>query len=77
MTKEIAISQFKTHCLEIIDKLQVTHEPIIITKRDKPVATITAFEEPAKASIFGLLKDKAKIKGNIVKPIAEKWSCEK
>jgi len=32
MPKEIAISEFKSHCLEIIDKLQISHESII-TKR--------------------------------------------
>jgi len=32
---KIAISQFKAHCLEIIDKLQATRQPIILIKRDK------------------------------------------
>nr|WP_238375563.1 type II toxin-antitoxin system Phd/YefM family antitoxin [Rickettsia massiliae] len=36
----IAISQFKSHCLAIIEKLQTDKESIIITKRDKEVAQI-------------------------------------
>lgn len=35
MATKIAISQFKSHCLEIIEKLQTNKESIIITKRDK------------------------------------------
>lgn len=76
MSKKIAISEFKAHCLQIIDKLQINHESIVITKRDKPVATIMSFDAPVKSSMFGLLKDKAKIKRDIIKPISEKWSCE-
>ena len=76
MSTEIAISQFKAHCLEIIEKLQTNHELVIITKRDKPVATITAFNKEDKVSILGLLKDKAKIKSDVISPINENWSCE-
>ncbi|WP_392506484.1 type II toxin-antitoxin system Phd/YefM family antitoxin [Rickettsia sp. 2024-CO-Wats] len=38
MTIKIAISQFKSHYLAIIEKLQTDKESIIITKRDKEVA---------------------------------------
>ena len=60
MTNKIAISQFKSHCLEIIEKLQTDHQSIIITKRDKPVAKVTAFDSK-KISLLGMLKGKAKI----------------
>lgn len=75
MATKIAISHFKSHCLEIIDKLQNNQQSIIITKRKKPVARVVPFDSP-KASILGLLKDKAEIKGNILEPIDEKWEAE-
>jgi len=75
MSIRIAISQFKSHCLEIIEKLQTDHQPIIITKRDKPVARIVPFEV-TKTSLFGMLKNKAEIKGNILDQIDEKWDAE-
>jgi antitoxin (DNA-binding transcriptional repressor) of toxin-antitoxin stability system len=68
MSTRIAISQFKSHCLEIIDKIQVSHESIIITKRDKPIAKIVPFDT-TKASLFGMLKHKAEIKGDIIDPL--------
>jgi hypothetical protein len=30
-----------------------------------------------ESSIFGLLKDKAEIKGDIIEALDENWSCEK
>ncbi|OJW67861.1 MAG: antitoxin [Candidatus Amoebophilus sp. 36-38] len=75
MDTKIAISQFKAHCLEIIEKLQTDHQPIIITKRDKPIAKVVPFDNQ-KASLFGLLKHKAEIKGDIIAPIDEKWNAQ-
>ena len=75
MDIKIAISQFKAHCLEIIEKLQTDHQPVIITKRDKPIAKVVPLDNQ-KVSIFGLLKHKAEIKGNIIDPIDEKWNVQ-
>ncbi|WP_264158013.1 hypothetical protein [Rickettsia japonica] len=38
MTIKMAISQFKSHCLAIIEKLQTDKKSIIITKRDREIA---------------------------------------
>ena len=71
MTITIAISQFKSQCLEIIDKLQNNQETIIITKRDKPIAKVEAIMTKPNLSLFGILKNKAEIKGDILEPINE------
>ena len=76
MSIEISVSDFKTHCLEIINNLQFKQQQIIITKRDKVVAKLEAVDSEASVSIFGMMKNKAKIKADIVKPINEKWSAE-
>ena len=75
MTITIAISQFKSHCLEILDKLQNNQETIIITKRDKPIAKVEAIMMKSNSSLFGILKNKAEIKGDILEPINEKWDA--
>ena len=76
MPIEISVSEFKAHCLEIINNLQFKQQPIIITKRDKAVAKLENIDSKPAASIFGMLKNKAKIKTDIVKSINEKWSAE-
>lgn len=75
MSTKIAISQFKSHCLEIIEKLQTNGQSIIITKRDKAVAKVLPIDNK-KVSLFGMLKNKAEIKANILEPIDENWNAE-
>ncbi|WP_375319123.1 type II toxin-antitoxin system Phd/YefM family antitoxin [Candidatus Tisiphia endosymbiont of Oplodontha viridula] len=75
MYTKITISQFKSHCLEVIEKLQVNQQPVIITKRNKPVAKVVPLDI-TKISLFGILKGKAEIKDDILKPVDEKWSAE-
>lgn len=68
MAKKIAISEFKSHCLEILKNLEKTKSSIVITKRNKPIATVSAFYEK-KNSIFGMLKSKGEIKGDVISSI--------
>ena len=75
MTSIIAISQFKSHCLEIIETLQTSRQSIIITKRNKPIAKVEPIMDSSKISLFGLLKGKAEIKGDILASIEEKWDA--
>jgi prevent-host-death family protein len=78
MTTTIGISQFKAHCLEIIDQLQRDQKEIIITKREKPVAKVISLKklEEEINSIFGMLRDKAEIKSDLIEAIDEEWSAE-
>jgi len=66
-TRTMAAGQFKATCLAVMDEVQKTGREIIVTKRGKPVAKMVPLE-PAKDEIFGFLKGKIKIKGDIVKP---------
>jgi prevent-host-death family protein len=75
MSTTIAISQFKSHCLEIIEKLQSNKQSIIITKRNKPIAKVESIMDSSKISLFGLLKGKAEIKGDILESIEAKWDA--
>lgn len=66
--KEMPAGKFKARCLAIMDQVQKTREPILITKHGKPVAQLV----PASGSaddIFGYMRGKVKIIGDIVGPI--------
>lgn len=76
MSQKIAISQFKSHCLEILSNLNKSKSSIIITKRNKPIATVSPFSSK-KESLFGMLKNKAEIKDDIISPIDEEWEANK
>ncbi|WP_342270557.1 type II toxin-antitoxin system Phd/YefM family antitoxin [Rickettsia endosymbiont of Orchestes rusci] len=75
MSTNVAISEFKSHCSEILEDLQKTHQSIIITKRNIPIAKLEALTAKPKASkkpttsIFGIMKGKGTITGDIISPI--------
>ncbi len=75
MSTKIAISQFKSHCLAIIEKLQINQQPIIITKRNKEIAQVLPINTD-KVQLFGIFKNRAEIKDDILEPIQEKWDAE-
>lgn len=76
MSNKITISEFKSHCLEILSKLSTTSAPLIITKRNKPIAVVNSFKQEKK-SLFGLLQNKAEINGDIISSLNEEWEVEK
>lgn len=69
----IAISKFKATCLSLLDRVQKTGEPLLITKRGKPVAQVLPPPPPEqpKESAFGCMAGTAKILGDIVEPLGE------
>lgn len=73
-TKRIPAGVFKAKCLKIMDQVQARRETVIITKRGKPVAQLSPVEE-ADDPIFGFMKGKGKITGDIVSPAftLEEW----
>ena len=72
----INAAEFKAKCLKLIDKVAATHEPLVITKRGKPVARVVPIIEEIPESLFGYMKGTVTIKGDIVAPLDEDWSAE-
>ena len=72
--KTVAAGEFKVHCLKVMDEVQSKRQAVLITKRGKPVAKLVPVEN-LKDDIFGFLKGKGKITGDIVSPILspEEW----
>jgi len=44
--QRMTASQFKTHCLALLDEVAETGEEIVVTKRGRPVARLVAIDEP-------------------------------
>ena len=63
----ITATEFKAKCLKLMDKVQKTHHPILITKRGEVVAQL-APPPPTTEKPWLALRGKAKIKGDIVGP---------
>jgi hypothetical protein len=57
MSTKVAISQFKSHCLEIIEKLQINGQSVIITKRNKEIVRYFS-ERPDDLLVIDITKEK-------------------
>lgn len=73
-TRTIPAGTFKAQCLAIMDEVQAKRQAVVITKRGKPVAKLVPVEEE-KDEIFGFLKGKGKVVGDVVSPAMtpEEW----
>ena len=73
--KQIAAGEFKAKCLQIMDEVQQTHAPIIISKRGVPIVKLVPVEnEPI--DVFGMLKGSVTINEDIIASIEERWEAD-
>lgn len=72
---EIPAAQFKAECLKLMDQVEKTREPVVITKHGRPVAQLAPVSAEPK-SLFGYMKDTLKITGDVSAPIDVEWSAE-
>jgi len=65
----MAISEFKAKCLAVLDEVQKTKKPLLVTRFCKPIAEVVPPSSNAgSASWIGSMKDSMKIVGDIVSP---------
>ena len=69
--REIAISEFKAKCLALLDQVQKTKKPILITRFGKPVAEVIPPSPKPVADWIGSMRDRIEILGDIVSPANE------
>jgi prevent-host-death family protein len=78
--KEVRISEFRTKCLALIERVRRTRKPLRVTRRGKPIADIvpSAAIKPVmdRAKWIGSMKGTVKILGDIVSPAIDKDEWE-
>ena len=70
--ESVPAGQFKARCLSLLDKVARTRQPLIVTKRGKPVAKVVPTETHKPRKLLGSVK----FHGNVVDPILDKWEIE-
>jgi prevent-host-death family protein len=75
MSQMIKASEFKAKCLAILDEVERTRQPVVITKHGKPIAKVMPHTEQRNAR--GILKDELFIVGDIISPIDVEWEALK
>lgn len=72
--KTVQISKFKASCLEMLDQVQRTGEPLTITRRGEPVAVVHPAARGARPK-FGCMSDSLKILGDLLAPLDAPWEA--
>jgi prevent-host-death family protein len=72
--RQIAAGKFKACCLAVMDDVNATGEPVLITKRGVPVAKIVPVSSK-KRDLFGFMAGQFEIVGDIESPTVplESW----
>lgn len=72
--KTLPAGEFKAKCLSVMEEVNLNREPVLITKRGKPLAKLIPPDKPSK-DLIGRLKGIIKITGDIESPIEppEEW----
>jgi prevent-host-death family protein len=72
----MAISKFKAQCLAVLERVRKTGQPVLVTRRGRPVAQVVPPPppEPKGTSTFGCMAGSAWEIGDILEPLAaEDW----
>ena len=65
--KTMPAGKFKAVCLRIMDEVQSTRQPLIVTKKGRPVVKLVPVSSLAD-DVFGCMRDEVEILGDIVSP---------
>ena len=64
--RTIPAGEFKAKCLAIMDEVQAGGEPVIVTKRGKPVVQISSLEKKNERPAFDSMHGMAVITGDLI-----------
>ncbi len=72
--KKMAAGEFKAQCLKVMDRVNTTREPVLITKNGRPVAKLVPADSPVQ-DFLGSLAGTIEIVGDIESPVesTEAW----
>ena len=76
MSRTMSAAEFKAKCLQVMDEVAASGEPVILTKRGRPVAQLGPLARKPR-SLRGFLKGRIKTHGDIVNPIDVAWNVER
>lgn len=74
----IPAAEFKANCLKIMDEVEKSHDPVIITKRGRPVAKLVPVESPGakRKPLFGYMAGEATLLGDVVSMPKTVWEAD-
>lgn len=71
--RTMTATAFKARCLAVLDEVESTRRPVIVTKRGRPVARIVPAEEADVSDLRGSVL----WMGDVVLPIGDDWEADR
>ena len=70
----MSAGKFKAHCLTVMEEVRATREPVLITKRGRPVAKLVP-PDTSSDDFIGRLEGIVRVVGDIESPVEppESW----
>jgi hypothetical protein len=65
--RTMLVSEFKAKCIATLKEVQRTRQPLLVTLRGKPLATVVAPEISPRVKRLGSLKGRMVIRRDLVK----------
>lgn len=63
---EMGAAEFKAHCLEALERVRRTRQPILVTKRGVPCARVVPVDRTSPREFFGCMEGRIEIVGDVV-----------
>ena len=76
MPKTMSAADFKAKCLDVLDQVAERREPVVVTKRGKPVAQVVPIVKRPE-HLWGAMKGELEIRGDIVRALDVEWEAMK
>jgi prevent-host-death family protein len=73
MDATIGAGEFKAKCLQLIDQVAERRQPLIITKRGRPLAKLVPIE--SVGPLFGAMAGSVTHEEDIVSPVDVSWDA--
>jgi len=76
--KAMAVSAFKSHALQVVDRVAKTRESLVVTKRGKALVRVVPYQLASSAPVPGKLAEALVFERDIVSPLgATLWEASR
>lgn len=72
--KTVTASELKNRVAKILRDVSRTGEPVIVTRRGRPIAQLQRVQDKQPRKRLGAMQGTAIIVGDIVSPVFDEWS---
>ncbi len=69
----IPVGRFKAHCLTIMKDIHERREPLLVTKRGKPLVHVVPVDDMVTPRLFGAMRDSVRYHADIISADLSDW----